>query len=71
MEPPQIYPRLVDLFEAIGNTKDSANEKLGPNWEGSYKITMLANKGDYHLEDPNGRQLSRPWSCNNLKKYYQ
>ena len=67
-ELPQINPRLSNLFEAAGNTKDSADAKLNPNWEGPYKIVKLAGK--YYLKDSEGKQAPRPWNSNNLKKYY-
>ena len=70
-ELPQINPRLSNLFEAAGNTKDSADGKLGPNGEGPCKITTLVGRGAYHLEDPEGKKVPRPWSSNNLRKYYQ
>ena len=59
------------LRKVIGNTKDSADGKLGPNWEGSYKITKIAGKGAYHLGDLEGKQVPRSWNSNNLRKYYQ
>ena len=59
------------LRNFVGNTKDSADEKLVPNWEGPYKITKLAGKGAYYIEDLEGKQVPRPWNPSNLKKYYQ
>ena len=58
------------LRKVIGNTKDPAEGKLGPNWEGPYKIVKLAGRGAYYLEDSEGKQASRPWNSNNLRKYY-
>ena len=59
------------LRKVVGNTKDQANKKFGPNWEGPYKIVKLTDKGDYYLEDLEGKQVPRPWNSNNLRKYYQ
>ena len=32
------------LRKDVGNTKDTVDGKLGPNWEGPYKIIKLAGK---------------------------
>jgi hypothetical protein len=32
-------------------TKDPSQGKLGPNWEGPYKIIQYYRRGTYHLED--------------------
>ncbi|GFZ14410.1 hypothetical protein Acr_24g0006000 [Actinidia rufa] len=58
------------LRKVVGNTKNSTDEKLGPNWEGPYKIVKLIGKCVYYLEDSKGKQVQRPWNSNNLKKYY-
>ena len=58
------------MRKVVGNTKDPADKKLRPNWEGSYKIVKLAGKGTYYLEDSEGKQVPRPYNSNNLKKYY-
>ena len=61
--------------EAYDDNKNSEvlGQDLGPNWEGLYKITKLADKGAYHLEDLEGKQVPRSWIWNskNLRKYYQ
>ncbi|GJY74499.1 reverse transcriptase domain-containing protein [Tanacetum coccineum] len=44
--------------------------KLGPKWEGPYKVTEALGKGAYKLRDCNGKQLSRTWNVCNLKKCY-
>ncbi|GFS40881.1 hypothetical protein Acr_00g0071010 [Actinidia rufa] len=58
------------LRKVVGNTKNPADGKLSPNWEGPYKIVKLAGRGAYYLKDSKGKQASRPWNSNNLKKYY-
>ena len=52
-------------------TKDPTQEKLGPNWEGSYKVVRYSRRGSYYLEDMNIKPLPRPWNAEHLKKYYQ
>uniref|UniRef100_A0A2N9F125 Integrase catalytic domain-containing protein n=1 Tax=Fagus sylvatica TaxID=28930 RepID=A0A2N9F125_FAGSY len=51
-------------------TKDPSQGKLGPNWEGPYKIIQYYRRGTYHLEDRHGKKLPHPWNAEHLKKYY-
>ncbi len=51
-------------------TKDPTQGKLGPNWEGPYKVVEIRRQGTYHLENVNGRQLPHPWNAEHLKKYF-
>ena len=34
--------------------------KLGPNWEGPYRITLVAGIGAYYLEDLEEKVVPRP-----------
>jgi len=45
-------------------TKDFAHGKLGPNWEGPYKVIN-------YLEALDGQRLENPWNLEHLRKYYQ
>ncbi|GFY88776.1 hypothetical protein Acr_06g0007160 [Actinidia rufa] len=58
------------LRKVIGNTKDPTDSKLGPNWEGPYKITKLAGRSSYCLEDAEGKEVPGPWNSSNLRKYF-
>uniref|UniRef100_A0A2N9FLD8 Uncharacterized protein n=1 Tax=Fagus sylvatica TaxID=28930 RepID=A0A2N9FLD8_FAGSY len=51
-------------------TKDPSQGKLGPNWEGPYKVIQYYRRGTYHLEDRHGKKLPHPWNAEHLKKYY-
>uniref|UniRef100_A0A2N9ELT3 RNase H type-1 domain-containing protein n=1 Tax=Fagus sylvatica TaxID=28930 RepID=A0A2N9ELT3_FAGSY len=51
-------------------TKDPSQGKLGPNWEGPYKVIQYYRRGTYHLEDRYGKKLPHPWNAEHLKKYY-
>uniref|UniRef100_A0A2N9FJX9 Uncharacterized protein n=1 Tax=Fagus sylvatica TaxID=28930 RepID=A0A2N9FJX9_FAGSY len=51
-------------------TKNPSEGKLGPNWEGPYRVIEIRRLGTYHLEDINGRRLPHPWNAEHLKKYY-
>ena len=52
-------------------TKDPAHGKLGPNWEGSYKVINSKRRGSYYLEALDGQKLEHPWNVKHLRKHYQ
>ena len=58
------------LKKVLGITKNPAWGKLGPNWEGPYRITLVAGIGAYYLEDLDEKTVFHPWNVNNLKRYY-
>ena len=64
-----LTPGDLVLRKVVGNTKNPACGKLGPNWEGPYRITSVAGIGAYYLEDLDERAVLHPWNVNNLKSY--
>ena len=54
----------------LGNTRDPTMGKLGPTWEGPYRVTSIARVGAYWREDLDERLVARPWNVFNLKNYY-
>ena len=58
------------LRKVLESTKNSAWGKLRPNWEGPYRITLVAGIGVYYLEDLDKKTILHRWSVNNLKRYY-
>ena len=56
--------------KVLGTTKNPTWGKLGPNWEGPYRITSVAGIGVYYLEDLNEKAVLHHWNVNNLKMYY-
>ena len=52
-------------------TKDPTQGKLGPTWEGPYRVVHYSRQGSYHLEDSEGKRLPRPWNVEHLKRYYE
>ena len=58
------------LRKVMGSTKDTSQGKLGPNWEGPYRVASWHRKGTYHLETLDGQKLHHPWNTEHLKKYY-
>ena len=59
------------LRKVMGAARDPTQGKLGPNWEGPYRITSWQRKGTYHLETIDGRKLPHLWNTEHLRKYYQ
>ena len=58
------------LRKVVAATKNPSWGKLGPNWEGPYRITLVAGIGAYYLEDLDEKVVPRPWNVNNLRRYY-
>ncbi|XP_071713190.1 uncharacterized protein [Rutidosis leptorrhynchoides] len=44
--------------------------KLGPRWEGPYRVIGITNYSAYHLETPDGVPIQHPWHAFHLKKYH-
>ena len=55
-----LAPGDLVLKKVLGNTKNPAWGKLGPNWEGPYRITSVAGIGAYYLEDLDERTTLHP-----------
>ena len=60
----------LDLRKMTTATKDPAQGKLGPNWEGPYRIFDYHSKGTYPLETLDGQKLHHPWNTEHLRRYY-
>ena len=58
------------MRKILGSSKNPSWGKLGPNWEGPYRITSVAGIGAYYLEDLDEKTVSRPSNVNNLRRYY-
>ena len=52
-------------------TRNPAHGKLGPNWEGPYRVVNFKRQGSYYLEALDGRKLEHPWNVEHLRRYYQ
>ena len=66
---PMVLRDLV-LRKVVGPMKNPSWGKLGPNWEGPYRITLVMGIGAYYLEDLAENIVPRPWNVNNLCRYY-
>ncbi|XP_075645277.1 uncharacterized protein LOC142616282 [Castanea sativa] len=49
-------------------TKNPAHGKLGPNWEGPYRVIYCKRQGSYYLEALDGRKLEHPWNVEHLRR---
>ncbi|XP_065637307.1 uncharacterized protein LOC136070798 [Quercus suber] len=71
-----VKPRRFDIGDLVLKmvslaTKNPAHGKLGPNWEGPYRVINCKRQGSYYLEALDGRRLERPWNVEHLRRYYQ
>ena len=55
-----LAPGDLVLRKVVGTTKNPSWGKLGPNWEGPYRITSVAGIGAYYLEDLDEKVVPRP-----------
>ena len=46
----------------MGAARNPTQGKLGPNWEGPYRIMSWQRKGTYHLETLDRQKLPHPWN---------
>nr|GEW63182.1 reverse transcriptase domain-containing protein [Tanacetum cinerariifolium] len=44
--------------------------KLGPKWEGPYRVTEACQNGSYKLQTMEDKELPRTWHAVNLRKCY-
>ena len=52
-------------------TRNPAHGKLGPNWEGPYRVINCKRQWSYYLEALDGRKLEHLWNVEHLRRYYQ
>ena len=55
-----LAPSDLVLRKVLGTTKNPTWGKLGPNWEGPYRITSIASIGAYFLEDLDEHVIPHP-----------
>ena len=70
VKPKQLSVGDLILRKVTLATKNPSEGKLGPNWEGPYKVIEIRRPGTCHLEDMDGRRLPHPWNAEHLRKYY-
>ena len=64
-----LTPSDLVLRKVVGTAKNPVRERLGPNWEGPYRITSKTGIGAYFLEDLDEHIIPRLWNVNNLNRY--
>ena len=55
-----LAPGDLVLRKVVGVAKDPSWGKLGPNWDGPFRITSVAEIGAYYLEDLDKNAVPRP-----------
>ena len=55
-----LAPGDLVLRKVVGTAKNPSWGKLGPNWEGPYRITSVVGIGAYYLEDLDEKVVPRP-----------
>ena len=65
-----LAPGYLVLRKVVRMAKNLTWGKLGPNWEGPYRITSIAGIGAYYLEELDENVIPHPWNVNNLRCYY-
>ncbi|GFZ05308.1 hypothetical protein Acr_17g0008800 [Actinidia rufa] len=50
------------------STKEPNTKKLGPTWEGSYKVTKVSRPRTYWLKDMEGKALLHPWNAEHFEE---
>ena len=58
------------LRRVFQNTKEVGAGKLGPNWEGPYKITKIVGHRAYKLQARDGCDIHNSWNATHLKLYH-
>ena len=67
----QLDIRDLILCKVTPATKNPTQGKLGPTWEGPYRVIHYSRRGSYHLETIDEQRLPRLWNIEHLKKYCQ
>ena len=65
-----LAPRDLVLRKVLDIAKNPTWEKLGPNWKGPYRITLVVGIGVYYQEDVDENTILCSWNVNNLRMYY-
>ncbi|XP_071727579.1 uncharacterized protein [Rutidosis leptorrhynchoides] len=65
----------IASFDEISNSEELPSRaedtgKLGPKWEGPYKVIGLSDTWAYRLASLDGRAIKRTWQAQTLKRCY-
>jgi len=50
--------------------KDTRARKLGPNWEGPFRVTTNLDNRAYRLQELDGKAIPQTWNAIHLKFYF-
>ncbi|XP_073279537.1 uncharacterized protein [Primulina huaijiensis] len=66
----RVYTRVFEEGDLVMRKiqHNGEKEKLGPKYEGPFKIVEKAGITAYYLEDTKGNKCKRPWNAQHLKK---
>ena len=71
----KVKPRTLKVGDLVlrtveNNRKDPRHGKLGPNWEGPYRVVEVLPGNAFRLETPEGKSLPNAWNMAKLKFYF-
>ncbi|GFZ01910.1 hypothetical protein Acr_15g0005190 [Actinidia rufa] len=71
----RVKPRTFEMGDLVlkkvnQSTRKPSDGKLGPNWEGPYRVRGFSRKGTYWLTGLDNKDLPNPWHAEHLRKYY-
>ncbi|GJX43818.1 hypothetical protein Tco_0260494 [Tanacetum coccineum] len=58
------------LYQKNAASRVENQGKLGPNWEGPYKVTEAYDNGSYKLATMDDREVPRTWHAINLRNCF-
>ena len=59
------------IWQVRGEAKNNPQaRKLGPNWEGQFKVVSSLGNRAYRLHELDGKVIPRTWNATHLKFYF-
>ena len=71
VKPRSYKPGDLVLKKLLLVRKNPTHEKLGPNWEGPYIVSLVVRLCNYELQTEEGKTLPHSWNFEHLKRFYQ
>ena len=70
----RVRPEVLKVWDFVYRKNEASRVedqgKLGPNWEGSYRITEAYQHGTFKLRTMDEEEVPRKWHAINLKKCF-
>ena len=67
----RVHARSFQKGDLVLRKVQISGHKLGPNWEGPYRVEEVIGRGAYKLKNMAGKNIPRAWNVSNLRKFYQ